>query len=91
MRVYLDFEKPIADLESKIEELRRLSGDSTLNILDEVGKLEKKLERMLRETYSALNIDSTKYEIIGFVKSGYPAAVPKVSKLSVNDISVYLD
>ena len=55
MRVYLDFEKPIADLESKIEELRRLSGDSTLNILDEVGKLEKKLERMLRETYSALN------------------------------------
>lgn len=44
-----------------------------------------------QKTYSALNIDSTKYEIIGFVKSGYPAAVPKVSKLSVDDISVYLD
>ena len=43
------------------------------------------------ETYSALGIDSTKWEIIGFVKSGYPAAVPKVSKLSVDDISVYFD
>ena len=43
------------------------------------------------ETYSALNIDSSKWEIIGFVKSGYPAAVPNVNKLSVDEISVYLD
>lgn len=44
-----------------------------------------------QETYSTLSIDSTKWEIIGFVKSGYPAAVPKVSKLSVDEISVYFD
>jgi nitroreductase len=43
------------------------------------------------ETYSALGIDSNKWEIIGFVKSGYPAAIPKISKLSVDEISVYLD
>ena len=43
------------------------------------------------ETYAALGIDSSNWEIIGFVKSGYPAAVPKISKLSVDEISVYLD
>jgi nitroreductase len=43
------------------------------------------------ETYAALKIDSSKWEIIGFVKSGYPAAVPQVNKLSVDDISVYMD
>ena len=43
------------------------------------------------ETYSALNIDSSKWEIIGFVKSGYPAAVPNVNKLPVDEISFYLD
>ena len=36
-------------------------------------------------------IDSSKWEIIGFVKSGYPAAVPQVNKLSVDDLSVYMD
>ena len=44
-----------------------------------------------QQTYSALNIDSNEYEIIGFVKSGYPAAVPNVSKISVDEISVYLN
>ena len=43
------------------------------------------------ETYAALGIDSNNWEIIGFVKSGYPASVPKISKLSVDEISVYLD
>ncbi|MGB0809962.1 MAG: acetyl-CoA carboxylase carboxyl transferase subunit alpha, partial [Candidatus Puniceispirillaceae bacterium] len=34
MRHFLDFEKPIAALEGKIEELRHLGGDSGLNIAD---------------------------------------------------------
>ena len=39
MAQYLEFEKPIAELEGKIEELRHLSGSSSLNIADEVAKL----------------------------------------------------
>jgi acetyl-CoA carboxylase carboxyl transferase subunit alpha len=53
MRHFLDFEKPIADLEGKIEELRHLS-DGEINIADEVGKLEEKVERQLRQTYGRL-------------------------------------
>ena len=52
MRNFLDFEKPIAELEAKIEELRHLSGD--LNIVDEVTRLQSKVDRQLRQTYARL-------------------------------------
>jgi acetyl-CoA carboxylase carboxyl transferase subunit alpha len=54
MRTFLDFEKPIAELEAKVEELRHLSNDGDLNIADEVGKLQAKTERLLRQTYGKL-------------------------------------
>ena len=51
---YLEFEKPIAELEGKIEELRHLSGSSSLNIADEVARLQQKVERQIRQTYAKL-------------------------------------
>ena len=54
MKTFLDFEKPIAELESKIEELRHISGEGDLNIADEVAKLQGKAERQLRQTYQRL-------------------------------------
>jgi acetyl-CoA carboxylase carboxyl transferase subunit alpha len=51
---YLDFEKPIAEIEGKIKELRHLSDDSGVNILDEVTRLQGKVDRLLRQTYSRL-------------------------------------
>jgi len=54
MHNYLDFEKPIAELEGKIEELRHLTGDGELNIADEVGKLQAKVEKLLSQTYAKL-------------------------------------
>jgi acetyl-CoA carboxylase carboxyl transferase subunit alpha len=54
MRHYLDFEKPIAELESKIEELRKMSEADGLNIADEVVKLSEKSDRQLRTTYAKL-------------------------------------
>lgn len=54
MAVFLDFEKPIADLEGKIEELRHLSNTGDLNIVDEVSKLQGKVDKLLRQTYSNL-------------------------------------
>jgi acetyl-CoA carboxylase carboxyl transferase subunit alpha len=55
MRHFLDFERPIAELEGKIEELRHLSTDSGLNIAEEVGRLEAQATRLLRQSYARLN------------------------------------
>ena len=54
MPTFLDFEKPIAELEGKIEELRHLDGDGEINIADEVSKLQTKADRLLRQTYAKL-------------------------------------
>jgi acetyl-CoA carboxylase carboxyl transferase subunit alpha len=54
IRHFLDFERPIAELESKIEELRHLSTSSEINIADEVGRLENTANRLLRQTYGRL-------------------------------------
>lgn len=54
MRHFLDFEKPVAALEGKIEELRHLGGDSGVNIADEIGKLQTRIEKELEQTYSKL-------------------------------------
>ena len=54
MAQYLEFEKPIAELEGKIEELRHLSGSSSLNIADEGSRLQQKVERQIRQTYAKL-------------------------------------
>jgi acetyl-CoA carboxylase carboxyl transferase subunit alpha len=54
MRHFLDFEKPIAELEGKIEELRRMSEPEGINIADEVARLTVVADRQLRATYSRL-------------------------------------
>jgi acetyl-CoA carboxylase carboxyl transferase subunit alpha len=55
MRHFLDFEKPLAELEGKIEELRHLSNGNDINIADEVTRLEAKVDRLLRQTYAKLS------------------------------------
>jgi acetyl-CoA carboxylase carboxyl transferase subunit alpha len=54
MRHFLDFEKPIAELEGKIEELRRMSEPDGINIAEEVARLSEKADRQLRATYARL-------------------------------------
>ena len=54
MRHFLDFEKPIAELEGKIEELRRMSEPDGINIADEVARLTTVADRQLRTTYAKL-------------------------------------
>jgi acetyl-CoA carboxylase carboxyl transferase subunit alpha len=50
----LDFEKPVVELEAKIEELRHLSGGDGVNIADEVARLQDKVARQLRGIYGKL-------------------------------------
>ncbi|MEA2933414.1 MAG: acetyl-CoA carboxylase carboxyl transferase subunit alpha [Variibacter sp.] len=55
MRSYLDFEKPVAELEAKVEELRALeSGDSAVAISEEIGRLEAKAAQTLKDLYAGL-------------------------------------
>src|SRR5262249_43495371 len=54
IRQFLDFERPVPELDAKIEELRHLSTSGELNIADEVGRLEAPASRLLRQTYTRL-------------------------------------
>jgi acetyl-CoA carboxylase carboxyl transferase subunit alpha len=54
MHNFLDFEKPIAELEGKIEELRHLTGSGGVNIADEVARLQDKVEKLLVQVYTKL-------------------------------------
>jgi len=50
----LDFEKPIIELEKKIEELKSFITDKNIDLSSEVGRLEDKLRQLTRETYGNL-------------------------------------
>jgi len=55
-QTYLDFEKQIAELEGKVQELRQMAvEDSSVDITEEVQRLEAKSASLLRDTYSKLN------------------------------------
>ena len=51
---FLDFEQPIADLEQKIDALRFVQDDSAVDIAEEIGRLRKKSETLLKDTYAKL-------------------------------------
>lgn len=55
MRTFLDFEQPIAELEAKVDELRHMSDDGSLNIADEVQRLQAKADKLLLATYGKLS------------------------------------
>jgi len=55
MAIYLEFEKPIADLEGKIAELRHLPNSGDVDIADEVMRLQDKVDKQIRATYAKLS------------------------------------
>lgn len=50
----LEFEKPIIELEARVRELRHTGGTSDVNLGDEITRLETKIDRLLKTTYSKL-------------------------------------
>jgi acetyl-CoA carboxylase carboxyl transferase subunit alpha len=54
MATFLDFEKPIAELEARISELRETASASEPNIEAEIGRLQERAQRLLRDTYAKL-------------------------------------
>src|SRR5919202_835192 len=56
MRSYLDFEKPVAELEAKLEELRALGANhDAVAISDDIGRLEAKAAQALKDLYATLS------------------------------------
>jgi acetyl-CoA carboxylase carboxyl transferase subunit alpha len=52
---FLDFEQPISELETKIEELRFVQNDSAVDISEEIDRLKKKSEGLTKEIYAKLS------------------------------------
>jgi acetyl-CoA carboxylase carboxyl transferase subunit alpha len=57
---YLDFEQPIAELESKIEELRMVTSEGSVNINEEIKHLKQKSHELTRKIFSHL----TEWQIV---------------------------
>lgn len=55
MATFLDFEKPLAELEARVAELRETNEAGSLNIDGEIERLQAKSERLLRDTYAKLS------------------------------------
>ena len=53
-KVFLDFESPIAELETKIDELRYVQSESAVDISDEIDQLAKKSQQLTKDIYSNL-------------------------------------
>ena len=51
---YLDFEQPVAELESKIEQLRYVQGESAVDIAEEIDRLRSKCDSKLKDLYDKL-------------------------------------
>ncbi len=54
IRYYLEFEKPLEELETKIDELKRISDSKDIDISEDIKKLEKKVQNMRSEIFSSL-------------------------------------
>jgi acetyl-CoA carboxylase carboxyl transferase subunit alpha len=52
---FLDFEQPIAELEAKIEELRRVGNDAEINLTDEISKLQNKSRELTQSIFANLS------------------------------------
>ncbi|MEO5492982.1 MAG: acetyl-CoA carboxylase carboxyltransferase subunit alpha [Sphingomonas sp.] len=54
MATFLDFEKPIAELQGRIDELRETAADGAINIDSDVARLQAKSDALLKSTYAKL-------------------------------------
>ena len=55
MQTYLEFEKPIAELETRVAELKETASSGELDLDAEIDKLEAKSAKLLRDTYAKLS------------------------------------
>src|SRR4030066_140825 len=91
MHYYLDFERPVAELENKIEELKRLADGKDMNINSELKKLEKKAKDLRVDIFS--KITPWQKTLIARHPEGYRKAlrVMKLAERFGNPIFTFID
>ena len=86
--MHLDFEKPLVELEQKIEELRQLSGSGKMDFQSEIRKLEKKAVRLQKEIYADLD----RWQIVQLSRhSSRPFTLDYVAHLCTDFVEVHGD
>ncbi len=84
----LDFEKPIAELEKKIQELRHFISDKKIDLSSEVRRLEDKLEHLKKDTYANL----TPWQMVQLARHPQrPYTLDYISMLMTDFIEVHGD
>lgn len=75
---FLDFEQPIAELEAKIQELRLVGTDADINLSEEIARLEKKCNLLIKETFSNL----TPWQVTQLARHpGRPHTIDYISRI----------
>ena len=88
MQTILEFEKPIVELEQKIEEMRGLTAADDVNIEDEVQRLEDKLEKLYNKVYSGL----TRWQRYQLAKHpDRPYTMDYISRMSTDFLELHGD
>ncbi|MBI4822712.1 MAG: acetyl-CoA carboxylase carboxyltransferase subunit alpha [Nitrospirae bacterium] len=88
MKYYLEFEKPIEELELKIEELKRLSDGKDIDLTSEVRKLEKKVKDLRSEIY--INLTSWQKTLVAR-HPDRPYTLDYISMIAENFVELHGD
>jgi acetyl-CoA carboxylase carboxyl transferase subunit alpha len=85
---HLEFEKPIVELERKIEELRKTAGDADVNVAQEVEALESRAEEMRRQIFSSL----TRYQRVQLARHPKrPYTLDYIAKMTTGFVELHGD
>ena len=88
MQHFLDFEQPIADLEAKIDELRRISPENLVDLEDELGRLEAKCKKLTREIFK----DLTAWQVVQLARHpSRPYSLDYIHRLFTEFIELHGD
>src|SRR6478736_2585642 len=86
--MHLDFEKPIADLEAKLVDMKQLAEDSNVDVSDAVKSLESKILDLKKEIYSNL----TRWQRVQLSRHpDRPYALDYIAALCTNFVELHGD
>jgi acetyl-CoA carboxylase carboxyl transferase subunit alpha len=88
MQHFLDFERPIVDLEAKIEELRRISPENSIDLEDDLERLEAKRQKLTRAIFG----DLTAWQVTQLARHPLrPYTLDYIDRLFTNFVELHGD
>ncbi len=85
---YLDFEKPVLELEAKIRDMREFASDENVELSKEIRLLERRLDKLMRETFASL----TRWQKVQLARHPMrPYTMDYIEKMTTNFIALHGD